>query len=298
VAAAVPLTASAAVTGSESSLTATTVRRSPSVHARTQIAHTQRLDISYRQFGRGTDLLLVPGFGCTMDDWDPLFLDALAVNYRVTVFNHDGVGATRASGAQLSIHVLAEDTANVITALKLRTPDVLGWSMGGMISQDLVINHPGLAHRLVLAASIPGGPASAPPSAAAIAALQDTTSPVQNIWTQFFPADKQDEIARWNTRIHWRNDYHAMTVPESLPLRGALVGFLQGQVAPELGRITVPTLVADGIRDSVTPPANSLALAEAIPHAELVVYPDSGHAFIVQYPNAFAARVHRFLQGG
>lgn len=65
-AAAVPLTANAAVTGSESSLTATVVRHSPSVHARTQIAHTQRLDISYRQFGRGTDLLLVPGFGCTM----------------------------------------------------------------------------------------------------------------------------------------------------------------------------------------------------------------------------------------
>ncbi len=269
--------------------------RSPSLSAVTLTVQTPRLQMSYRQFGHGPDLLLIPGFGCTMDDWDPLFLDALAANNHVTVFNHDGVGQTQATGAQLNVQVLAEDAAALSTALNLNHPNVLGWSMGGMVAQDLAIHHPGLIRRLVLAGSIPGGPATTTPGQAAIAALQDVTHPVQDIWTQFFPEDRQDEIPAWTARIQARSDYHAMTIPESLPLRGVLTQYIFQPTSPDLASIKVPTLVADGSLDTVTPPENSVTLAHTIPGAELRLYRHSGHAFIVQYPRQFAHDITVFL---
>ena len=99
-----------------------------------------------------------------MDAWPPSFIDALARHHRVVIFDNPGIRATTRGGAPLTIGQMGNDTASMIRALRLRHPDVLGWSMGGMVAQALAHDHPRLVRRLVLAATAPGdGEGTLPP---------------------------------------------------------------------------------------------------------------------------------------
>ena len=93
-----------------------------------------------------------------MDGWPPSFVDALAAHHEVVVFDNAGVGRTSAvsAPASLSITAMASQTSALISALRLRRPAVLGWSMGGMIAQDLAVSHPAQVSRLILAATAVG----------------------------------------------------------------------------------------------------------------------------------------------
>jgi pimeloyl-ACP methyl ester carboxylesterase len=269
--------------------------KSVSVVAATKTIKTARITMSYRQFGKGTDLILVPGYSCTMDDWDPQFLDVLARKHRVTVFNHDGVGMTQAGGTPISEHILAEDMSSLIATLKLNKPNVLGLSLGGIISQDFAINHADQMNRLILAASTTNAKGIVPPSQAALASLGDTTTPIQQTWKLFFPDNHQDRIAPYIARLSKRADYHAMTIPESLGMRGVIGAFVQNPNPQNLGAIKTRTLVAAGELDQVTRAENSKYISTQIAGSELVIYPDSGHAFHEQYALKFGKRVNEFL---
>src|SRR3954462_8885230 len=119
--------------------------------------------IGYRSVGKGRPLVMIMGLSGTMDAWSPSFVDALAKGRRVITFDNEGIRRSTASKGTLSIRRMADTTASLIRALKLRRPDVLGWSMGGMIAQSLTARHPKLVRRLVLCASAPGdGKGTAP----------------------------------------------------------------------------------------------------------------------------------------
>ncbi len=126
--------------------------------------------VAYRELGSGPALLLITGASASMDDRPPSFVDALAVHHKVVVFDNAGVGRTSAvsAPASLSITAMASQTSALISALRLRRPAVLGWSMGGMIAQALAVSHPAQVSRLILAATAVGtGKAlPLPPSAA------------------------------------------------------------------------------------------------------------------------------------
>ena len=98
--------------------------------------------------GAGSPLLLITGFGASMDDWSPSFVDTFASQHTVIVFDNAGVGQT-APGASSSITAMADQTSDLISALHLHRPAVLGWSMGGMIAQALAVDHPAQVSRLV-----------------------------------------------------------------------------------------------------------------------------------------------------
>ena len=114
--------------------------------------------IAYRELGSGPPLLLIVGGGASMDGWPPGFVDALAAHHKVVVFDNAGVGRTAAVSAPalLSIAAMASQTSALISALRLHRPAVLGWSMGGMIAQDLAVTHPAQVSRLILAATTVG----------------------------------------------------------------------------------------------------------------------------------------------
>ena len=112
--------------------------------------------IGYRSVGTGRPLVMIMGLSGTMDAWAPAFVDELAKHRRVIVFDNEGIRKTTLGKGTLSIRRMGDDTASLIRALKLKRPDVLGWSMGGMIAQSLARRHPELVRRLVLCATAPG----------------------------------------------------------------------------------------------------------------------------------------------
>jgi pimeloyl-ACP methyl ester carboxylesterase len=120
-----------------------------------QVGH---ISIAYREVGHGRPLLLIQGSGAAMDVWDPLMIATLAEHHRVIEFDNRGVGFSTDDQSQpMTIDLLADDAAGLIRALHLGRPDVLGWSLGGFIAEDLAARHLELVRRLVLVSSDPGG---------------------------------------------------------------------------------------------------------------------------------------------
>ena len=112
--------------------------------------------VGYRSVGEGPPLVLIMGLSGTMDAWQPSFVDSLAARRRVIVFDNEGIRRTTGSRGPLTIRRMARQTASLIRALRLGRPDVLGWSMGGMIAQSLARQRPRRVRRLVLCATAPG----------------------------------------------------------------------------------------------------------------------------------------------
>ena len=133
-----------------------------------RVAHTKLGAVGYRVVGSGPPLVLIMGYGWTMEGWDPRLVHALARHNRVVMFDNSGVGRTQ----PLTIDAMADQTSALIDTLGLGRPDVLGWSMGGMIAQALAVLHPAQLRRLVLCATYPGT-GTVVPSQAALQAGSD-----------------------------------------------------------------------------------------------------------------------------
>ena len=131
--------------------------------APTRVAQTALGPVGYREIGAGPPLLLIMGLGGSMDAWQPIFLAALAQRHRVVLLDNAGVGDTAALTTPLTITEMADQTSDLIAALRLGQTAVLGWSMGGMIAQALAVLHPAQVRRLVLCATFPGVGTVVPP---------------------------------------------------------------------------------------------------------------------------------------
>lgn len=285
--------------GSAAAVSVTRVAAAPRVNvltAPTIIAHTAAGPVGYRVVGEGTPLLLIMGWGGSMDGWAPSFVDALAAQHRVVVFDNSGVGQTAVAGSPLTITVMADQTSALISALQLGRPAVLGWSMGGLIAQALAVRHPAQVSRLILTATQPGTGQARLASPAALAALASTDP--ATLLSVLFPRG-QGTAARAYLRgiLEYPGFYEASAaVKESQD--SAITQWMAGQdpAGRQVRRLRVPTLVADGTRDRLDPTVNDLMLARDIPGARLLLYPDAGHAFLFQDAAAFIPSVERFLR--
>ena len=261
-----------------------------------QTVETTKGMVAYRSIGIGPPLILITGYGGTMEGWDRRLVDALAQHHRVVIFDNGGVGDTAALPAPLTIDAMADQTSALITALGLKRADVLGWSMGGMIAQALTVRHPGEVRRLILCATFPGTGQVLRPTRKAIDAL--TSGDSKQVMADLFPAD---QVAAQNTYLAAISSY-----PSSSPAPSDIVT-AQGQAVDRwwagkdpagtaIARIYVPTLITDGTKDRLDPLANSYALAKLIPGAILKLYPDAGHDFLFQDEAAFVPVIESFLR--
>jgi pimeloyl-ACP methyl ester carboxylesterase len=262
-----------------------------------KVAQTTRGSVGYRSVGSGTPLVLIMGFGSSMEDWEPAFVDALARTHRVVTFDNAGIGKSKAL-SKLTISAMADRTSALIEALGLGEADVLGWSMGGMIAQALAVRHADQVRHLVLSATQPGtGQAKEIPKAAAKALA--SASP-EEFLAALYPDDQKaalklytDGIARYT---------HRSTVPDTIygPQRAAIDGWLAGSEAAgkRVKSVTVPTLAADGAEDRFNPVFNTRLLAKLFRKSELEIYRDAGHAFLFQPDTNYVARVDAFLAKG
>jgi pimeloyl-ACP methyl ester carboxylesterase len=230
-----------------------------------------------------------------MDGWPPGFVDALAAHHKVVVFDNAGVGRTSAvpALASLSVTAMASQTSALISALRLRHPAVLGWSMGGMIAQALAVSHPAQVSRLILAATAIGtGKALPLPPFTTVSGL----SPAKVV-AQLFPKNRAAPVRAYLNAIQQYPGFYEVSAATFRSQYLAAERWMAGQDAA--GRLVadlrVPTLVVGGTRDRFMATANERLLASSVPGAKLLLFDDAGHAVLFQDPARFIQAVETFI---
>jgi pimeloyl-ACP methyl ester carboxylesterase len=260
-----------------------------------RVVRTSDGTVAYRELGSGPALLLITGADASIDGWPPGFVDALAAHHKVVVFDNAGVGRTSAVSApgSLSIMAMASQTSALISALRLRRPAVLGWSMGGMIAQTLAVSHPAQVSRLVLAATAVGtGKALPLPPYATVSGL----SPAKLV-AQLFPKNQAAAARAYLNSIGQYPGSHGVTAATFHGQYLAAERWVAGQdpAGRLVGEIRVPTLVASGTRDQFIVTANDRLLARSVPGAKLILFDDAGHGFWIQDAARFIRAVEAFI---
>lgn len=259
------------------------------------VVRTRDGTVAYRELGSGPALLLIAGAGISMDGWPPSMIDALAAHHEVVVFDNAGIGRTSAvsAPASLSIPAMTSQTSALIAALGLRRPAVLGWSMGGMIAQDLAVSQPAQVSRLILAATAVGTGKAVPlPPYSTVSSLTPTT-----VVSQLFPKNQAAAIRAYLSAIGRYPNFYGESAATFHSQYRAAERWLAGQDAAGhlVGDIRVPTLVAGGTQDQFIATANVRQLASSVPGAKLLLFPDAGHAFLFQDEASFTRDVEAFI---
>ena len=251
---------------------------------------------------KGTPLVLIIGYGSTMAEWDPSFIQRLAEHRRVIMFDNRGMGNSTGSIRELTIRMMADDAAGLIRTLKLGQTDVLGWSMGGFIAQALTIQDPGLVRRLILASTDPGSARTVTGAPVVIGVLTNPDSTPSEKLAILFPADQQSAGDTWLQAVGSQpgitaDDFATPVTTLAAQTAATTTGWLgRGEgVYAELRRVHAPTLVAYGTLDVIVPPANAQLLITRIPRAIGLRVGDAGHAFLFQQPTAIATASADFL---
>jgi pimeloyl-ACP methyl ester carboxylesterase len=254
-----------------------------------QTVHTALGTVAYRTIGNGPALVMINGYSATMEDWDPLLVDALAQHHRVVVFDNAGVGRSQSLPAPLTTDAMANQTGALIDALHLAPADVLGWSMGTTIAQALAVLHPSDVGALVLCAPYPGNGAVVLPPRKVLDATSDPTA--------LFPANQTGAEQIYNLAISsYPKAPPASNAANSAQLHALHEWWAGGDPAGRMvAKIAVPTLLADGTADRLDPGANIHLLARLIHRATLELYPDAGHAFLYQDYMTVAISINSFL---
>jgi pimeloyl-ACP methyl ester carboxylesterase len=257
------------------------------------------IDIAYKQVGKGSakPIILITGLGATMDMWNPLLLEQLSSsNHTAIIFDNRGAGESTAGTKEFSISQFANDTVSLLEALKVDKADVLGWSMGSFIAQELVLTNPDTVNSLILYSSSCGGKEATPPSPEVIQTLSNTLIPpqelAQKLISLLFPTD-------WfKANPDYRNYFpipEESVSPEIMGKQSEAIANWTGTCNAILN-ITQPTLIIVGTNDVFTPALNSLMLVERIPSSWLVQIRNAGHGLMYQYPDEFNRLLMTFLE--
>jgi pimeloyl-ACP methyl ester carboxylesterase len=260
---------------------------------------------AYRRLGRaqaGTPpLVLLQHFRGNLDNWDPALVDALAATREVILFDNAGVGGSTGTTPR-TVTAMAHGALRFLEALELGEVDMLGFSLGGFVAQELVLIRPRVVRRLVLAGTGPRGGEDMHGFAddVNVSATRDEPG-AEDLLALFFERSESSVAAgrQFLQRIFARTeDRDAATTLET---RDAQLDAIHTWGIPDPSKldrvagITQPVLVANGDNDRMVPTRNSRLLAERLPDARLRIYPDAGHGFLFQYPAEFAADVEAFL---
>jgi pimeloyl-ACP methyl ester carboxylesterase len=272
-------------------------------------ASTQRvtadngIEYAYRDVGDGdVPLVLLQHFRGNLDNWDTALIDALAADRRVVTFDNVGVGATTGRTPK-TVEAMADGAIAFLEAMDFQRVDLLGFSIGSFVAQEIALVRPDLLRRVVLASSAPQGAAGmhgwAPEVIGAVGAPE--TTPQGYISVFFAPTDTsreagqqaaerifgarttdRDEPTTWHTRQAQYDAVCAWGIPNHSLLQ-------------RVAAIDLPVFVANGDSDPMILPRYSYLLAGLVPDARVKIYPDSAHGFLFQHHSEFAADVNAFL---
>jgi len=256
---------------------------------------------AYRELGPrgGVPLVLLNHWGAVLDNFDPRIVDGLAVSHHIIALDYRGIGLSGGT-APVTIEEMARDAIAVIRKLGFAKVDLLGFSLGGFVAQDIVLKAPDLVRKLILTGTGPAGgtgiervgAVSWPLIIKGMLTMRDPKSYL------FFTSSINGRRAAKDflTRLKERQiDRDKEPTPRAFLRQLSAIKAWGRQTPQDLGRIRIPVLVANGDNDIMVPTFNSRDMAKRIPNAELVIYEDAGHGGIFQYHAEFVLKALAFL---
>jgi pimeloyl-ACP methyl ester carboxylesterase len=273
--------------------------------APTQFIETSLEKYAYRRFGKGTGLplLCLQHFTGTLDNWDPAVTDPLASGREVILFESAGLGRSTGQVPE-NMSAMAGHALAFADALGLNRVDLLGYSLGGMVAQQIALERPPLVRKMLLVATAPEGGEDImhmeKPELKKI--TDDPNLPgLEKLVRLFFAPSESSQAAgeAFAVRLSARKQ-------DREPLAGPNVAMAQiaafrawehfsGERFAKLTKITQPCLVVNGVFDNMIPVRNSYMLSEHLPNAMLLTYPDAGHGSLFQFHDSFVRQASLFL---
>jgi pimeloyl-ACP methyl ester carboxylesterase len=267
----------------------------------TRFVETDGVRYAYRRFGRAgaAPLLFLEYFNSNMDGWDPAVANGLAADHEVILFDNAGVGASggRTPG---TVQEMAKHCFAFCHALGLRMVNVVGFSLGGMIAQQLALDHPQFVQRLILLGT---GPRGGEGLTFTELSPEEQADPVAFLLGAFFSPSAASQAAgrEYLKRLESRREDRDRPVSRDSAV-AQLAAIREWGATPASGRyatlkdITHPTLIVHGNKDIVVAPINALILSEHLPNAQLIVYSDSSHGTMYQHARTFLQHAKLFLK--
>src|SRR5919112_1613916 len=272
------------------------------------------IDVAYKMFGKGDPIILFNGASDNMDAWDPSFLKGLSSNHTVIAFDQRGIANTTIGSKPYTYQQIADDAAGLLDALKIPKADVMGYSLGSYLAQQLTTMYPDKVNRLILVASSCGGKDHTPkPPEFLELQSKIVNNSLNNV---SISQEEMKSLVSASLGSGWiRLHPESLDIPENITLQQAKPGLtpeiLNNQnnigkhwednptwsgACVELAKLDKPTLVIAGTDDNFYQPhVNSLKIVEKIPGAWLVQIKDAGHAAPDQYPEEMGKIMNTFL---
>ena len=263
------------------------------------------VDYAYRDTGGGREngvpLVLLQHFRGNLDNWDPALIDALASTRRVVTFDNAGVGGSTGTTPD-TIEEMARDAIAFIAAMQFGPVDLLGFSIGSFVAQQIALVRPAIVRALVLASSAPQGAAGmhgwAPEVIGAIGTPHTSPEAYLEVFCTRSAGSWQagsEALRRMYARTEDRDQATSWATREAQYDAVCTWGIPDHALLQRLSCLQMPVLVANGDSDPMILPHYSYLLAGLIPHAQVKIYPDSAHGFLFQHHAEFAADVEAFL---
>jgi pimeloyl-ACP methyl ester carboxylesterase len=268
----------------------------------TQFISADGVSFAYREYGQqngGTPVIFLNHLAAVLDNWDPRIIDGIAAKHHVVIFDNRGVGASTGEPAK-SIEQMADDAITFIQAKGFKKVDLFGFSMGGMISQEIALKQPQLIRKMILSGTGPAGGigistvgrVSNWDLVRGMATRQDPKVYLFFTRTDNGKAAAKQFVQRINERTENRDKEITLTA-----YRAQLKALKKwGNKKPtDLSIIQQPVLVANGDHDRMVPTVNTYDLAKRLPNSSLIIYPDAGHGGIFQFNQDFVKQSLTFL---
>ncbi len=273
------------------------------------------IDVAYKMFGKGEPILLFNGASDGMDAWDPSLLTGLSSNHTVIAFDQRGIANTTIGSKPYTYQQIADDAAGLLDALKIPKADVMGYSLGSYLAQQLTIMYPNKVNSLVLIGSSCGGKDHTPKPPEFLKLQSDVVNKSLNNIP--LTAEEIKSLVSASLGSAWIKLHpESVDIPANITSLQQLKPGLPPEVAnnqnnvgkhwednpnwsgacDELAKLDKPTLIITGTEDNFYEPhVNSLKIAEKIPGAWLVQIKGAGHAAPDQYPEEMGKIMNTFL---
>jgi pimeloyl-ACP methyl ester carboxylesterase len=269
----------------------------------TQTISAGGVDFAYRELGKsngGTPVVFLVHLAAVLDNWDPRIVDGIATKHHVITFDNRGIGASSGSPSN-SMEQMTDDAITFIKAMGFKQVDLLGFSLGGMIAQEIVLKEPQLVRKMILAGTGPAG-------GEGISSVAGVT--FYDMLRGFFTGQDAKQflfftrtsggieagkafLARLKERSENRDK--EISVSAFIAQLSALRAWGQKKAA-DLSVVKQPVLVVNGDQDRMVPTSNSRDLARRLPNSQLIIYPDAGHGAVFQFHDDFVLKTLEFFK--
>ncbi len=260
---------------------------------------TNGIELYYEVHGSGKPLVLISGLGYSLWQWHRM-VPLLAEHFQVVTFDNRGIGQSDKPAGPYTAGMLAADTVGLLDALGIEKAIIVGHSMGGFVAQAVALDFPRRVEKLILCSTNFGGPHHVPVTAEAMKVLADVTSdPLTRFknglsvstapgWAEKNPG-MIEEWVKWRVANPIEPAHYQAQMAIGLSLMPEAAAFKD-----KLPRLNVPTLILFGAHDKVVPPANADLLAQKIAGCRVVIFPDAGHFFPMEIPEAASHTIMDF----